>query len=260
MALENITFEKKDKVAWITIDRPEALNVLGMATLLEVEEALDEIERDENIWIGVITGSGEKAFCAGADLKELGKLDLIWNLTYSKTCHRVFGKIEKMGKVSIVGINGLAMGAGFELALACPLRVMSEKAHLSFPELGLGAIPGAGGTQRLTRLIGKSRALWHILTGERIDASTALNMGLVHKVVAPELVQSECEKLAALLCQKSPFAIRLVLQAINSGGDIDLDNGLEFETALMTIATASEDAKEGIQAMLGKRAPSFKGR
>ena len=256
----DITLEKKDKVGWITINRPEAFNVLSMATLLELEKALEDIEQDESAWIGVIAGSGEKAFCAGADLKELGKLDFMWNMNYSKTCHRVFGKIERTGKVFIAGINGMALGAGFELALACPLRVMSEKAHLAFPELGLGAIPGAGGTQRLTRLIGKSRALWHILTGERIDASTALSTGLVHKVVAPEAVQSESEKLAGLLCQKSPFAIKLVLQAINSGSEINLENGLELETALMAIATASEDAKEGIQAMSAKRAPSFEGR
>lgn len=260
MAFQNITLEKKGKIGWIVINRPEAMNVLGMAALLEVEPALDEIEKDENVWVGIITGSGEKAFCAGADLKEMGKLDAMWNMNYSKTCHRVFGKIEKMGKVFICGLNGLAMGAGFELAMACSLRVMSEKAFLAFPELGLAAIPGAGGTQRLARLIGKSRALWHILTGERIAASTALDIGLVHKIVAPELVQSECEKLANLLCQKSPLAIRLAVQAINSGSEIDLENGLELETALMTIITASDDAKEGIQAMQNKRSPNYKGR
>lgn len=260
MAFENITFEKKGKIGWVVLNRPEALNVLGMATLLEVESALDEIEKDENVWVGIITGSGEKAFCAGADLKEMGKLDAMWNMNYSKTCHRVFGKIEKMGKAFICGINGLAMGAGFEVAMACTLRVMSEKAFLALPELGLAAIPGAGGTQRLTRLIGKSRALWHILTGEKITASAALDAGLVHKVVAPELVRSECEELANLLCQKSPLAIRLALQAINSGSEIDLENSLELETALMTVITASDDAREGIQAMQNKRSPDYKGR
>lgn len=260
MAFENITLDKEGKAGWITINRPDALNVLSMATLLEVESALGEIEKDENVWVGVITGSGEKAFCAGADLAELGKLDLMWNMNYSRVCHRVLGKIEGIGKPFIAGINGLALGAGFELSLACPLRVMSERAQLGFPELGLGVIPGAGGTQRLPRLIGKSRAVWYILTGERIDAGAALNVGLVHKVVAPELVRSECEKLATLLCQKSPFAIRLALRAIHSGSEIDLENGLEFETALTAIATASDDAKEGIEAMLSKRPPSFKGR
>ena len=242
MSFENITLEKKDKTGWLTISRPEAMNVLSMATVLEIEKALDDIEQDEN------------------DLKELGKLDLMWNMNYSRACHRVFGKIEKMGKPFIVGINGMAMGGGFELILACPLRVMSDKAHLSFPELGLGAIPGAGGTQRLPRLIGKSRAVWYILTGERIGAETALNMGLVHKVVAPELVHGECEKLASLICQKGPLATRLALEAINSGAEIDLGNALELETALMGLASASEDAKEGIQAIMGKRPPSFKGR
>ena len=260
MAFQNITLEKKEKIGWITINRPEALNVLSMTTLLELESALDEIEKDEKVWVGVLTGSGEKAFCAGADLKEMGKLDAMWNMGYSKTCHRVFGKIEKMGKAFICGINGLAMGAGFEVAMACPLRIMSEKAFLTLPELGLAAMPGAGGTQRLARLMGKSRALWYILTGERIDSGTALNTGLVHKVVAPDMVQSECEKLANLLCQKSPLAIRLALQAINSGSEIDLENGLELETALMTIITASDDAREGIQAMQNKRPPNYTGR
>jgi len=260
MAFDNITYEKKDKTGWVTINRPEAMNVLNMATVLEIEKALDSIERDEDVWVGIITGAGEKAFSAGADLKEIGKLDFVWNMNYSKACHRVFGKIEEMGKPFIAGINGLAMGGGFELILACPLRVMSEKAHLSFPELGLGAIPGAGGTQRLSRLIGKSRATWYILTGERIDAGTALNIGLVHKVVAPELVNGECEELASLICQKGPFAARLALEAINSGAEIDLDNALRLETALMGLASLSEDAKEGIEAIMGKRPPNFKGR
>ena len=140
MAFQNITLEKKEKIGWITINRPEALNVLSMATLLELESALDEIEKDEKVWVGVLTGSGEKAFCAGADLKEMGKLDAMWNMGYSKTCHRVFGKIEKMGKAFICGINGLAMGAGFEVAMACPLRIMSEKAFLTLPELGLAGL------------------------------------------------------------------------------------------------------------------------
>ena len=193
MAFENLTYEKKDRVGWITINRPESMNVINMATVLELEKAVDGIEVDNDVWVGVITGAGDRAFSSGADLKEVGKLDFIWNMNYSKSCRRIFGKIEGMGKPFIAGINGLAMGGGFELLLACPLRIMSEKAHLSFPELSLGAIPGAGGTQRLSRLIGKSRATWYTLTGERIYAENALNIGLVHKVVTPEQVQAECE-------------------------------------------------------------------
>jgi len=260
MEFENIVLEKKDKVGWITLNRPKALNVLNLSTLSELENALSDLERDEDIWVGVIMGAGEKAFCAGADVKELGKLDLIGNLTFSKTCHRVFGRIEKMGKPFIAGINGLAFGGGLELALACPLRVMAENAELGLPELGLGVIPGAGGTQRLPRLIGRSRALWYILTGERINASVALSIGLVHRVVAPDSVRQECESLAQLLCQKSPLAMRLALQAINSGSEVDLENALELESALVGIATMSEDAKEGIEALLNKRPPRFKGR
>jgi len=260
MAFENIILEKKEKIGWITINRPEAMNILSMVTLTEIDSALDKIHEDENIWVAVLTSAGTKAFCAGADLKELSALDLVWNMNYSKTCHRVFKKIEKMGKAFICGINGFALGGGFELALACHLRVMSDKAFLALPELGLGAVPGAGGTQRLTRIAGKSRALYYILTGDRIDATTALSMGLVHEIAAPETVIEKCEKLASILCQKSPFAISLAIQAINSATDIDLENGLNLETALTAIATASQDAREGLQAMMNKRPPSFKGR
>jgi len=260
MTFENIILEMKEKAAWITINRPKALNALNIATLSELETALDEIEKNEDIWVGVITGSGDKAFGAGADLNELSKLSLTNALAYSKMGHRIFGKIERMGKPFIAGINGMALGGGFELALACTLRIMSQQAKLSFPELSLGGLPGFGGTQRLPRVIGKSRALWYLLTGERIDADSALKMGLVHKVVAPEAVQEECDKLAGLLCQKSPVSVRLALQAVNSGSEIDLENGLDLEAALMTIAMLTEDAKEGIDAVLGKRRPSFRGK
>jgi enoyl-CoA hydratase len=257
---DNILFEVKEKVAWITLNRPKVLNAMNTATLFEMESALGEIEKDENIWVGVITGSGEKAFTVGADFEELKDLDLSGALAYSRSGHRVFSKIEKINKPVIAGINGLAIGGGFELALACPLRIMSEKAGLYLPELALGGIPGLGGTQRLPRIIGRSLALWYILTGERINADAALKMGLVHKVVAPVSVVEECEKLTGVLCQKSPLAMRLALQAVNSGIEVDLENGLELEAALMTVATASQDAKEGIEAAMNKRPPAFKGK
>ncbi|MBI4296864.1 MAG: enoyl-CoA hydratase/isomerase family protein [Chloroflexi bacterium] len=258
--INDITFEKRGKVGWITINRPDAANVLNSATVLALEQAVDDVKKSPDLFVGVIIGAGDRFFSAGADLKELGKLDVVWNTEYCKTCHRVFSKIESMGKPFIVGINGVAMGAGLELALAGTLRVMSEKAYLALPEVGLGVIPGAGGTQRLPRLIGKSRATWYILTGERITAEVAAHTGLVHKVAPADQVQAECEKLAATLSGKSPYAMALVLQAINGGSEIDLADGLALETALMGLATASEDAKEGIQAVANKRPPNFKGR
>ncbi len=257
---DNILFEVKEKVAWLTLNRPQALNAMNVATLMEMESALGEIEKDENIWVGVITGAGEKAFTVGADFQDLKNLDLGGALAYSRTGHRIFSKIEKIAKPIIAGINGMAIGGGFELALACTLRVMSQTATLYLPELAMGGIPGLGGTQRLPRLIGRSQALWYILTGERINAEAALKMGIVHRVAAPESVKDECEKVAGILCQKSPMAMRLALQAVNSGIEIDLENGLELEAALMTIVSVSQDAKEGIEAALSKRPPVFKGK
>ncbi|UCG39231.1 MAG: enoyl-CoA hydratase/isomerase family protein [bacterium] len=162
---ENILFEVKERVAWLTLNRPQALNAMNVATLLEMESALGEIEKDDNIWVGIITGSGEKAFTVGADFQDLKDLDLSGGLAYSRTGHRIFSKIEKIAKPIIAGINGVAIGGGFELALACPLRVMSQTATLHLPELALGGIPGLGGTQRLPRVIGRSQALWYLLTG-----------------------------------------------------------------------------------------------
>ncbi len=260
MTFKNIVFEVKDKTAWITLNRPEVLNALNTATLDEIDSALDEIEKNDNIWVGIFIGAGDKAFAAGADLGEISKLTLTGALAYSRTGHRIFGKIEKLGKPFIAGINGLALGGGLELALACNLRLMSEKAKVGFPELGLGGIPGLGGTQRLPRTIGKSKATWYILTGENIDATSALAMGLVHKVVAPESIIEECEKLANLLCQKSPIAMKLALQAINSGNEIDLENGLDLEAVLMTLASLTEDSKAGIEAIMNKQKPVFTGK
>jgi len=259
MTFQNILFEEKDGVAWITVNRPNVLNALNTATLEEIASSLDEIEKGESILVAIIKGAGEKAFVAGADLEEISKLGLKDSLAYSKRGQRVFSKIEKVGKPVIAAINGLALGGGLELALACTLRVMSETAKLGFPELGLGAIPGFGGTQRLPRLIGKSRALWYITTGEMIDASKALEIGLVHKVVPQAHLGEECSKIAQTLARKSPLAMRLALQAVHSGTEIHQEDGFTLESAMMTIASLSNDKKEGVSAFLQKRPPKFTG-
>jgi enoyl-CoA hydratase len=259
MELQNIVFEVRDKTAWIKVDRPKFLNALNGTTFAELSYVLDKIEKDDKIVCVVITGAGEKAFVAGADLGEIANLGLKEALAYSKRGQHVFGRIEKLGKPVIAAINGLAIGGGLELALSCPLRIMSESAKVGLPELGLGGIPGFGGTQRLPRLVGKSRAVWYILTGEMIDASKAVEIGLVHKVVPAADLGEECTKLAGLLAQKSPMAMRLALQAINSGFEIDLEAGLTLEGALMTISRASSDAKEGLDAFFQKRKPEFTG-
>jgi enoyl-CoA hydratase len=259
MEFKNIIFEVRDRVAWTIINRPKVLNALNIDTLEEISSSLDEVEKDGNIVAAVITGAGEKAFVAGADIEEIAKLGLKESMAYSKRGQGVFNKIERLGKPVVAAINGLALGGGFELALACTLRVMSETAKLGFPELGLGGIPGFGGTQRLPRLIGKSRAFWYILTGEMIEASKALEIGLVHKVVPQANLENECKKLAQILSKKSPIAMRLALQLIHSGIEMDLEEGLGLEAALMTIASVSNDKKEGINAFFQKREPKFTG-
>jgi enoyl-CoA hydratase len=259
MDLENVMFEVREGTAWVKVNRPKFFNTLNGATFAELAQVFDEIERDPNILCVVITGAGEKAFIAGADIEEIAKLGLKEAQAYAKRAHTLFGRIEKLGKPAIAAINGLAMGGGVELALACHLRIMSETAKLGLPELGLGGIPGFGGTQRLPRVIGKSRALWYILTGEMITAPKALEIGLVHKVVPAASLDEECLKLTQTLVQKSPMSVRLVLQAINASTEIDLENGLVLEAALMTISTASDDKKEGLRAFFEKRPPKFSG-
>ncbi len=259
MELHNIIFEVRGNTAWIKVNRPSALNALSGATFAELSFVLDEIEKDDKVICAVITGEGDKAFVAGADLGEIQNVGLRGALAYSKRGQYVFGKIEKLGKPVIAAINGLALGGGLELALSCPLRVMSETAKAGLPEVGLGGLPGFGGTQRLPRVVGKSRAAWYIMTGEIIDASKAMEIGLVHKVVPAASLEEECTKLAGVLAQKSPMSMRLALQAINTGVEIDLEAGLTLEAALMTISKASSDAKEGLNAFFQKRKPEFTG-
>lgn len=259
MEFQNIMYEVKEGLAWITINRPSVMNALNTATLEELNCAVDEVEKDGNILVAIIRGTGEKAFVAGADIEEISKLDLKGSFAYSKRGQGVFSKIERLGKPVLAAINGLALGGGAELALACTLRVMSETAKLGFPELGLGGIPGFGGTQRLPRLIGKSRSLWYIMMGEMIDASKALEIGLVHKVVPAAGLEEECKKIAHLLAKKSPLAMRLALQAIHAGMEIGQEEGFLLESNLMTIASLSNDKKEGINAFFQKRPPKFTG-
>ena len=259
MEFRNIILETKEGVAWVTINRPNVMNALNIATLEELAQAFGEIDKASDVLAVVVRGAGEKAFVAGADIEEVSKLGLKDSLVYSKRGQGVFNQIEKLGKPVIAAINGLALGGGLELVLACTLRVMSEGAKLGFPEIGLGGIPGFGGTQRLPRLIGKSRAIWYITTGEMIDGAKALEIGLVHKVVPQASLEEECKKLAQALTKKSPLAMRLALQAIHSGMEIGQEDGFILESTLMTIASLSNDKKEGISAFFQKRPPKFTG-
>jgi enoyl-CoA hydratase len=259
MEFRNVILEAKEGVAWVTINRPNAMNALNVATFEELGQVMGEMEKAPDVLVVIIRGAGEKAFVAGADIEEVSKLGLKDSLVYSRRGQGVFTQIERLGKPVIAAINGLALGGGLELALACTLRVMSEGAKLGFPELSLGGLPGLGGTQRLPRLIGKSRALWYVTTGEMIDAAKALEMGLVHKVVPLATLEEECKKLAQTLAKKSPLAMRLALQAIHSGMEVSQEEGFILEAASMAITSLSNDKKEGISAFFEKRPPKFTG-
>jgi len=259
MEFRNVILETREEVAWITINRPNVMNALNVATFEELGQAMGEIEKASDVLAVVIRGAGEKAFVVGADIEEISKLGLKDSLVYSRRGQGVFNQIERLGKPVVAAINGLALGGGLELALACTLRVMSEGAKLGFPELSLGGIPGLGGTQRLPRLIGKSRALWYMTTGEMMDAAKALEIGLVHKVVSQATLEEECKKLSQILTQKSPLAMRLALQAIHSGMDVSQEDGFILESTSMAITSLSNDKKEGISAFFQKRRPKFTG-
>jgi enoyl-CoA hydratase len=260
MELKYLLYEEREGIGIITINRPDKLNALNKELLGELRGLIERVKSNGQIKVVILTGSGEKAFAAGADIGEIAELGLTNAFAFSRDLHQVTNVIEDLGKPVIGGINGLALGGGFELALACHLRIFSENAKVGLPEVGLGAIPGMGGTQRLPRIIGKTRALWYILTGEMIDAESALRMGLVNKVVPPANLMEACLELAKTLLKKGPLAVSLALQAVHSGLEMGQTEGLILESTLMTIACASEDKNEGIKAFLEKRKPNFKGR
>ncbi|MDI7260938.1 MAG: enoyl-CoA hydratase-related protein [Thermodesulfobacteriota bacterium] len=260
MEWKNLIYEGREEIGIITINRPEKLNALNKELLLELKDVIERVRSDDKIKALIITGSGEKAFAAGADINEIAALGLTNAFDFSRDAQGVANGIENLGKPVIAGVNGLALGGGFELALACTFRILSENAKMGLPEVGLGAIPGIGGTQRLPRLIGKGRALWYLLTGELIDAVTAERIGLANKVVAAGKLMEACLDVAKTLLNKGPLAMRLAMQAVNHGLDMGQEEGMILESALMTIACSSEDKNEGIKAFLEKRKPDFKGR
>ncbi len=260
MAYKNILFEVKDRIAYVTINRPQVLNALNIETVGELGEVFTEIEKDEKVAAVILTGAGEKAFVAGADIKELVKLDALGGMEFSLNGHRVFNQIENLGKPVIAAVNGFALGGGCELALACTLRVAAETAKFGQPEVNLGIIPGYGGTQRLARLIGKGRALEMVLTGNLISGKEASRIGLVNRVAPLSELMDEAKKLAETIISKGPIAVKLAMVAINQGLEMSLQQGLQLEASLFGLTCATEDMKEGTSAFLEKRKPTFKGR
>ena len=260
MSEKNILFDASTPVARITFNRPAVLNALNSTTLTELSECLNEIQKNDAIRVVILTGAGEKAFVAGADISELAQRTAIDGKVFALYGQEIFRRMETMGKPFIAAINGFALGGGCELALACTVRIASRTAKLGQPEVKLGIVPGYGGTQRLARLCGKGIAHQMILTGEMITAEEALRIGLVNKVVAPAELLPTTEALAAKIAANPPLAVKYAMEAIERGAEMPLAEGLQLEAALFGLSCATEDMREGTRAFLEKRPAKFKGR
>src|SRR5688572_743951 len=260
MTYETITVEKKDNgVAVITINRPDKLNALNRQVHIDGVAALDELRRDDEVRVVVITGAGEKAFIAGADISEFADQTPVSqrNSFHERT---LFNTIDTFPKPTIAMVNGFCLGGGCELALACDIRVCSETARFSQPEINLGIMPGGGGTQRLTRLVGEGRSMEMILTGDMIDAATAERFGLVNHVYPAAELEAKTLELAGKIAEKAPIALQLCKEAVKFASRSNLDEGLRREVDLFAICFSTEDKQEGVAAFLEKRKPNFKGK
>ncbi|HLJ74575.1 MAG TPA: enoyl-CoA hydratase-related protein [Thermoanaerobaculia bacterium] len=258
--MENIKTENKDGLLIVTIDRPKVLNALNAQTVEEIHEAFAKARDDESVKAVIVTGGGEKAFVAGADINELAKKTPITGKETSERGQFIFSFIERFPRPVIAAINGFALGGGCELALACHIRIASEKAQLGLPEVTLGIIPGYGGTQRMARLLGKGKALELICTGDRIGAAEAERIGLVNKVVPADQLMSAAEEMARKIMARGPLAIRAAIEAVMHGSEMPFEEGQFLEATLFGLLCASEDTKEGMNAFLEKRPAQFKGR
>jgi enoyl-CoA hydratase len=260
MNFENILLEKKNSVAYVTVNRPKVLNALNMATMDELRAAFHDIKNDASVRVVMVTGAGEKAFIAGADISELAKNDAVTAKEYTHRGQSVLNLIENLGKPVIACINGFALGGGCEIAMACTMRLASENAKLGQPEVKLGIIPGYGGTQRLPRLVGKGIALQLLLTGEMITAQEAHRIGLVNEVTAPPELIPRAEAIAQKIIANGPLAVQYTMEAVNKGMETSVAEGLYMEAVLFGMASATEDKKEGTSAFLEKRPAQFKGK
>lgn len=261
MIYQNILVEREKNYAVITLNRPKVLNALNQALVAELDAALDELAADEGIRAVVLTGAGERAFAAGADIGEFNALpSASVAAEFSLRGQAVLNKIERLPKPVIAAINGFALGGGCELIMACDIRLAAGTARLGQPEINLGIIPGYGGTQRLARLVGKGAAKLLCLTGDHITADEALRIGLVDKVVPAADLLAEAKALAAKLASKAPVAVAAIKQAINVGIESTLADGLAFEAAQFGLVFDTEDRVEGVNAFLEKRQPTWQGR
>ena len=259
MVYQNILLETNERISTLTINRPDKRNALNQATRDEILQALNSLNRSAETRVLIVTGAGDKAFIAGADIGEFeGRTALTQRESMKGS--RIFDALEDFPKPVIAMINGFCLGGGMELALACDIRIAGDGAKLGQPEINLGIIPGGGGTQRLTRLVGEGKAMELILTGDLIDAVEAKAIGLVNDVVPARELQDRVRGLAGRIAEKSPIALRMAKEAVKTASRLNLREGLDRETDLFSLTFASEDKTEGVRAFLEKRKPDFKGR
>jgi enoyl-CoA hydratase len=259
MSFDNLLVERESGVAVLTIQRPQRLNALDASTLDDIRRAFLDFQQDDSIRCVILTGSGSKAFAAGADINEIARDTPDTARRRAIAGQQVFNLIEQLGKPVIAAVNGVALGGGCELAMACTLRLAAETARFGQPEINLGLLPGFAGTQRLSRLVGKTRAMELILTGNPISASEALAMGLVNRVLPETDLMNAARSLAAELASKPPIALRYAMEAVNSGLEMPFAEACRLEASLFGLIMNTEDMKEGTRAFLEKRAPRFKG-
>jgi enoyl-CoA hydratase len=260
LTLENVSYEKRSGIAYVTLNRPKVLNALNTPTWKDLKRAFEDARDDAAVRGVILTGAGDKAFIAGADISELAHVTAVEAEKSSSYGQGVLNLIENLGKPVVAAVNGFALGGGCETAMACTIRVASESAKFGQPEVTLGLIPGGGGTQRLPRLVGKGRALQLVLSGEMINAQEAYRMGLVNEVVPASELITRSEVILKKIFSNAPIAVKYALEAANKGMETSLSEGLALEASYFGLCAATEDKKEGTSAFLAKRAPQFDGR
>lgn len=260
MDYQNLLFANEDGIGIITLNRPKALNALNGATMLELNDLADKISKDESVKVVIITGSGEKAFVAGADITEMQPMTAIEGRNWGKLGQATFAKIENLPQPVIAAVNGFALGGGCELSMSCDIRIASERAKFGQPEVSLGITPGFAGTQRLARLVGRGVAKELLFTGDIIDAAEAYRIGLANKVVAPDQLLASAKELAKKIMSRAPVAVQMCKAAVNEGLDMDQDSGIAYEAEVFGLCFATADQKEGMSAFVEKRKANFTGR